>query len=184
MVCSSACLSRAAGNGSVRPSVGRRAASWSAVARTTPAAATSRFTGVPARRAARPELTFTGHESFRSWLAGRLTYCKPAASVNRARFRLPTPGVSAFLRRPAHQPGPPPRDPRKDMTSSPLQQLAQAVRRHGLIRFIEQYEAQFPTGHLKDVTVDEMGPGRQMVVQGRRVVNFGSDSFLGLDQDR
>ena len=28
-----------------------------------------------------------------------------------------------------------------------------------------------------------MGPNRAMVVNGHRVVNFGSDSFLGLDQD-
>ena len=28
-----------------------------------------------------------------------------------------------------------------------------------------------------------MGPGRDMVVKGRRVTNFGSDSFLGLDRD-
>jgi 7-keto-8-aminopelargonate synthetase-like enzyme len=69
------------------------------------------------------------------------------------------------------------------MTPFPMQELAQAVRRHGLIRFIEQYEAEFPTSHLKDVTVDALGPGRAMVVHGRGVVNFGSDSFLGLDQD-
>ncbi len=37
--------------------------------------------------------------------------------------------------------------------------------------------------HLKDLVIDEMGPGREMVVLGRRVINFGSDSFLGLDQD-
>src|SRR6202035_5937148 len=37
--------------------------------------------------------------------------------------------------------------------------------------------------HLKDLVVDRMGPDRVMEVEGRRVVNFGSDSFLGLDQD-
>ena len=31
--------------------------------------------------------------------------------------------------------------------------------------------------------IDEAGPGREIVVLGRRVINFGSDSFLGLDQD-
>src|SRR5262249_49054027 len=41
----------------------------------------------------------------------------------------------------------------------------------------------FPTCHLKDVVVDEMDAHRGMVVNGHRVVNFGSDSFLGLDQD-
>jgi 7-keto-8-aminopelargonate synthetase-like enzyme len=64
-----------------------------------------------------------------------------------------------------------------------MQKLAQALRRHGLIRFIEHYAALFPNRHLKDLVVDELGPYREMVVDGHHVVNFGSDSFLGLDQD-
>src|SRR5262249_22756477 len=40
-----------------------------------------------------------------------------------------------------------------------------------------------PTTHLKDLVVDEIGSHRRIVVGGRSVVNFGSDSFLGLDQD-
>ncbi len=40
-----------------------------------------------------------------------------------------------------------------------------------------------PDDHLKDLVVDEIGAGRDMVVKGRRVTNFGSDSFLGLDRD-
>ena len=31
--------------------------------------------------------------------------------------------------------------------------------------------------------IDEAGPGREIVVLGRCIVNFGSDSFLGLDRD-
>lgn len=69
------------------------------------------------------------------------------------------------------------------MTSSPMQKLAQALRQNGLIRFIEHFAEQFPTGHLKDLIVDEIGPGRRIVVDGHEVMNFGSDSFLGLDQD-
>lgn len=69
------------------------------------------------------------------------------------------------------------------MTESPLQKMAASLRRNGLIRFIEHYEGLFPNSHLKDLVVDELGPHREMTVQGRRVVNFGSDSFLGLDQD-
>src|SRR5262249_53814844 len=61
--------------------------------------------------------------------------------------------------------------------------LARALHQNGLVRFIEHYAAQFPNSHLKDLVVDEIGPHREIVVQGRRVVNFGSDSFLGLDQD-
>jgi 7-keto-8-aminopelargonate synthetase-like enzyme len=64
-----------------------------------------------------------------------------------------------------------------------MQKLAQALRHNGLIRFIEHFAEQFPTGHLKDLVVDEIGADRVMVVEGHRVVNFGSDSFLGLDQD-
>ena len=37
--------------------------------------------------------------------------------------------------------------------------------------------------HLKGLIVDDLGPNREMLVDGKQVVNFGSDSFLGLDQD-
>jgi 7-keto-8-aminopelargonate synthetase-like enzyme len=69
------------------------------------------------------------------------------------------------------------------MTKSPMHKLAKALRQHGLVRFIEHYAAQFPTSHLKDLVVDKIGVNRTIVVDGREVVNFGSDSFLGLDQD-
>lgn len=64
-----------------------------------------------------------------------------------------------------------------------MQLLARAVRQHGLVRFLDRFAQLYPTAHLKDLVVDEVGPQRQMVVQGQRVINFGSDSFLGLDQD-
>ena len=67
--------------------------------------------------------------------------------------------------------------------NSPMQKLAQALRQNGLIRFIEHFAAQFPTNHLKDMVVDEIGPGRRIAINGHEVTNFGSDSFLGLDQD-
>ncbi len=69
------------------------------------------------------------------------------------------------------------------MTATPMQQLAGVLRQNGLIRFIEHFAELFPTSHLKDLTVDELGPNRSMRVGGREVTNFGSDSFLGLDQD-
>lgn len=69
------------------------------------------------------------------------------------------------------------------MSHVPLQKLAKVLRQNGLIRFIEHYGEQFPNSHLKDLVVDEMSPDRTIRVNGRRVVNFGSDSFLGLDQD-
>jgi 7-keto-8-aminopelargonate synthetase-like enzyme len=64
-----------------------------------------------------------------------------------------------------------------------MQQLVKAMRQSGLVRFIEHFAELFPTAHLKDLVVDEAGPGRRIVVGGREVINFGSDSFLGLDQD-
>jgi 7-keto-8-aminopelargonate synthetase-like enzyme len=65
----------------------------------------------------------------------------------------------------------------------PMQALNRVLRQNGLIRFIEHFAERFPTSHLKDLVVDEMGPNRTMTVNGRLVLNFGSDSFLGLDQD-
>jgi 7-keto-8-aminopelargonate synthetase-like enzyme len=64
-----------------------------------------------------------------------------------------------------------------------MQKLAKVLRQNGLIRFIEHYGERFPNSHLKDLVVDEIGPNRTIRVNGRQVINFGSDSFLGLDQD-
>jgi 7-keto-8-aminopelargonate synthetase-like enzyme len=69
------------------------------------------------------------------------------------------------------------------MNPLPMDKLAKAMRQHGLIRFLEHFAQQFPNSHLKDLTVDALGPNREMVVNGHQVINFGSDSFLGLDQD-
>ncbi len=70
------------------------------------------------------------------------------------------------------------------MSISPMEQLVRGMRQSGLIRFMEHFAEAFPDAHLKDLVVDEVLPGRRIVVAGRTVVNFGSDSFLGLDQDR
>src|SRR5689334_14430890 len=70
------------------------------------------------------------------------------------------------------------------MMDTPMSKLAQAMRQHGLVRFVEHFAAQFDGCHLKDLVVDEVDAHRGMVVDGRRVINFGSDSFLGLDQDQ
>jgi glycine C-acetyltransferase len=71
------------------------------------------------------------------------------------------------------------------MSQSPMQHLTGALRQNGLIRFIEHFAELFPssTTHLKDLVVEEMDAGRRIVVEGKSVINFGSDSFLGLDQD-
>jgi len=65
----------------------------------------------------------------------------------------------------------------------PINELTATLRRTGIGRYMEHFEALFPVEHLKDLVVDEIGPGREVVIDGQRVVNFGSDSFLGLDRD-
>lgn len=69
------------------------------------------------------------------------------------------------------------------MPDAPMQSLAKAIKQHGLVRFLDHFEALCPADHLKDLVVDKVGPGRWIEAGGRKVVNFGSDSFLGLDQD-
>ncbi len=69
------------------------------------------------------------------------------------------------------------------MATLPIRNLEAAIRQHGLVRFMEHYEREFPDSHLKDLIVDALGPHREMRVLDRSVINFGSDSFLGLDQD-
>jgi 7-keto-8-aminopelargonate synthetase-like enzyme len=66
-----------------------------------------------------------------------------------------------------------------------MRQLADALRQNGLIRFIEHFAELFPaaSAHLKDLVIEQIGPDREITVMGKTVVNFGSDSFLGLDQD-
>jgi 7-keto-8-aminopelargonate synthetase-like enzyme len=64
-----------------------------------------------------------------------------------------------------------------------MERLGDALRQNTLVRIIEQFEADHPDSHLKDLVIDEAGAGREIVVLGRRVINFGSDSFLGLDRD-
>jgi glycine C-acetyltransferase len=66
---------------------------------------------------------------------------------------------------------------------SPMKKLGDSLRQNTLVRIIDQFEKEHLDSHLKDLVIDQMGPGREIVVLGRRVVNFGSDSFLGLDQD-
>jgi 7-keto-8-aminopelargonate synthetase-like enzyme len=69
------------------------------------------------------------------------------------------------------------------MTNVPMRHLVQALRQNGLIRFIEHFAAQFPDTHMKDMVTEDSRPDRTVLMNGVRVVNFGSDSFLGLDQD-
>src|SRR5262249_46582309 len=69
------------------------------------------------------------------------------------------------------------------MTTLPMDKLGQALRQNMLVRIIDQFGESHSDSHLKDLIIDEMGTGREIVIDGHRVINFGSDSFLGLDQD-
>ncbi len=65
----------------------------------------------------------------------------------------------------------------------PIQNLCHSLRKNGVARFMEHFQEKFPDSHMKDLVMESSGPGRQVEIFGRRVINFGSDSFLGLDQD-
>jgi 7-keto-8-aminopelargonate synthetase-like enzyme len=64
-----------------------------------------------------------------------------------------------------------------------LDQFAATLEEDVLVRHFEHYFRDFPDLHLKDMTQEAVGPDRQVKLNGHWVVNFGSDSFLGLDQD-
>jgi 7-keto-8-aminopelargonate synthetase-like enzyme len=66
----------------------------------------------------------------------------------------------------------------------PIEHLAEALRQTSVVRFMEHFAQRFPDDlHMKDLVLEEAGPGRTVKIAGRTVVNFGSDSFLGLDRD-
>jgi 7-keto-8-aminopelargonate synthetase-like enzyme len=67
--------------------------------------------------------------------------------------------------------------------SESMSRLAETLRRSSIVRFLDHFAQLYPDSHMKDLVVDELGPGREMTIDGHRVINFGSDSFLGLDQD-
>lgn len=67
--------------------------------------------------------------------------------------------------------------------SAPLDRLVSALAETGMTRFFRRMFDQFPDLLMKDLTVEAVGPGRQVKIGGRWVTNFGSDSFLGLDRD-
>jgi glycine C-acetyltransferase len=65
----------------------------------------------------------------------------------------------------------------------PLQNLVQGLRQSKLVRFYEHASERFGETHLKELAISEVGPHREMRVGSQHLVNFGFDSFLGLDQD-
>ncbi len=66
------------------------------------------------------------------------------------------------------------------MTALPMQKLATVLRRNGLVRFLEHYAELFPTSHLKDMVVEEMGGNREIRVEGR--IGRNSSSLTGSER--
>jgi len=66
--------------------------------------------------------------------------------------------------------------------SAPLDCQIGFLARTGITRFFLRMFDEAPELFMKDMTVEAVGPDRTIRVLGRWVTNFGSDSFLGLDQ--
>jgi glycine C-acetyltransferase len=67
--------------------------------------------------------------------------------------------------------------------SAPLDRLIGSLARTGMTRFFQRLFNDYPDLLMKDQTVEAVRPDRTFKLAGRWVTNFGSDSFLGLDQD-
>ena len=66
--------------------------------------------------------------------------------------------------------------------SLPLDRQIAALARTGMTRFFQKLFEEYPDLLMKDQTVEAVRPDRTFKIAGKWVVNFGSDSFLGLDQ--
>jgi 7-keto-8-aminopelargonate synthetase-like enzyme len=66
--------------------------------------------------------------------------------------------------------------------AAPLDCLIDSLSQTGMTRFFKRMFDEFPDLLMKDVTVAAVGADRMIRVGDRWVRNFGSDSFLGLDQ--
>src|SRR5580693_336631 len=66
--------------------------------------------------------------------------------------------------------------------SAPLDSLIESLGQTGMTRFFKRMFDDFPDLLMKDMTVEEVRPDRMIRIRGQWVRNFGSDSFLGLDQ--
>ncbi len=66
--------------------------------------------------------------------------------------------------------------------SSPLDRLLNSLAATGMTRFFRRLFESYPDLLMKDMTVQAVRPDRTFLLDGKWVTNFGSDSFLGLDQ--
>lgn len=66
--------------------------------------------------------------------------------------------------------------------STPLDRCIDSLARTGMTRFFLRMFDDAPDLLLKNLTVEAVGPDRTFKIGGKWLRNFGSDSFLGLDQ--
>jgi 7-keto-8-aminopelargonate synthetase-like enzyme len=65
----------------------------------------------------------------------------------------------------------------------PMKQLTNDLKQSKIVKFCEFASNRFANTHLKELAVSAVGPQRELRVAGQELINFGFDSFLGLDQD-
>lgn len=70
-----------------------------------------------------------------------------------------------------------------DPEGEPVAQLIQRLSSDRGTRFFLTMNERFRDIHLKNLRFDSANDQRQITVDGRLLLNFGSDSFLGLDRD-
>ncbi len=64
-----------------------------------------------------------------------------------------------------------------------MERLANRLQRKQQTRLALMFLDRYEGTHLKDIFTDRVLEGRRVIIEGHEVVNFGSDSFLGLDRD-
>ena len=69
------------------------------------------------------------------------------------------------------------------LESDPLEQLKKHLMKDKVTRLGVTFLDRYLDIHLKDIDLDEMDDHRGMRIGDHRVVNFGSDSFLGFDRE-
>jgi glycine C-acetyltransferase len=65
----------------------------------------------------------------------------------------------------------------------PMEQLTNDLKQSKIVKFCEFASKRFANTHLKELAVSAVGPQRELRVGEQELINFGFDSFLGLDQD-
>src|SRR5690348_6160684 len=63
-----------------------------------------------------------------------------------------------------------------------IDRLSARLKRHKVTRIGIEFLDRCADIHLKDLVIDDMDDHRRASILGHTVVNFGSDSFLGLDR--